>query len=132
MCDAQICGAVVPVGARDFPEISRDLEEYSPRFDDVTKVEDQVKVKVKAEVKYANEGRHIGILRLPWPMIGSLGDDVTELGHVTPFLDQKPPNLRKSPTGSPQGLLTKPEVLGSARKAVSTTYIASKCNIASL
>ena len=70
MCGAQICGAVVPVGARDFPEISRDLEGYSPRFDDVTKVEDWVKVKVKAEVKYAKEGRHIGILRHPWPLIG--------------------------------------------------------------
>ena len=33
----------------------------------------KVKVKptqVKAEVKYANEGRHLGFLRHPWPLIG--------------------------------------------------------------
>ena len=72
---------------------------------------DLAKVKVKgkgesrprsrqAEVKYANEAAILESLASDW-LIGR------ELGHVTPFLDRKPPNpYRKSLTGSPQGILS--------------------------
>ena len=63
-----------PVISSDFPEISRDLGNSRDLMtSQKLRIGSKVKVKptqVKVKVKYANEGRHLGILRHPWPLIG--------------------------------------------------------------